>query len=63
MKALAALAVMAVLATGCVSVESDDIHRKPTTGQELMDLAKAHEKGLLSDEEYKRERRKILKDN
>lgn len=61
MKVFAVLAAVAIL-SGCVSVESDDIHRKPTTGQQLIDLAKAHEQGLISDEEYKRERREILED-
>ena len=60
MRTLATLAVLAVLTTGCISVDSEDINREPTTGQQLIDLAEAHEKGLISDEEYKRERRKIL---
>lgn len=63
MKLLVVLALTAIFTTGCVSVESDDIRREPTTGQELIDLAKAHENGLLSDEEYQRERRKVLRDN
>ena len=62
MRTLAILAVATVL-TGCIHVDSDDIERTPTTGQQLIDLAEAHEKGLISDSEYKEERRKILDDD
>lgn len=31
-----------------------------TTGQQLMDLKKAHESGAISQEEYDKERQKIL---
>jgi hypothetical protein len=63
MRTFAVIAVIAALTTGCVSVQKDDTRHQPTVGQELIDLNKAHEKGLLSDEEFKRERRRILKDN
>lgn len=33
---------------------------KPTQGQELIDLQKAHETGALSDEEYERMRNEIV---
>lgn len=62
MKLLAAVAVLALL-SGCLSVDSDDVTHEPTTGQQLIDLNLAHEQGLISDEEYKRERREILEDN
>ncbi len=32
-----------------------------TMGQELMDLEKAHQAGILTDREYKKAKRKILK--
>ncbi|MEE4203635.1 MAG: SHOCT domain-containing protein [Halieaceae bacterium] len=62
MRLFAAVAVLALL-SGCLSVDSDDVIHEPTTGQQLIDLNRAHEQGLISDEEYKRERREILEDN
>lgn len=34
--------------------------RTTTTGQELLDLQKAHESGAVSDREYESQRKKIL---
>lgn len=62
MRVVAAIAVLALL-SGCLSVDSDDIEHTPTTGQQLIDLARAHEQGLISEQEYERERREILEDN
>lgn len=62
MRIIAAIAVIAAL-SGCISVDKEDVQYTPTTGQQLIDLEKAHQEGLLSDEEYKRERREILDDN
>jgi hypothetical protein len=36
------------------------VSAKPTKGQELMDLKKAHETGAISAEEYERARQKLL---
>lgn len=64
MKSLTIAVVLAIATlAGCVHVDSDDVSRSPTTGQQLIDLAKAHEQGLLSDEEYKRKRADILDDH
>jgi hypothetical protein len=35
--------------------------KKHTTGQELIDLQKAHENGAISDEEYEKQKAAILK--
>jgi hypothetical protein len=35
--------------------------KKHTTGQELIDLQKAHENGAISDEEYEKQKEAILK--
>ena len=34
--------------------------KKQTTGQELIDLQKAHESGAIDDEEYERKKEQIL---
>ena len=34
--------------------------KKHTTGQELIDLQKAHESGAISDEEYEKQKEAIL---
>ncbi len=34
--------------------------KKHTTGQELIDLQKAHENGAISDEEYEKQKEAIL---
>lgn len=34
--------------------------RTTTTGQELMDLQKAHQEGVISDKEFERQKKKIL---
>ncbi|WOO39462.1 SHOCT domain-containing protein [Rubellicoccus peritrichatus] len=34
--------------------------RTTTTGQELMDLQKAHQQGVISDREFERQKKKIL---
>ena len=36
--------------------------RQVTTGQELIDLDKAHKDGLITDKEYKKNKEKILKE-
>jgi hypothetical protein len=48
---------------GCAwSVGSRDgeTYVRPTQGQELIDLQRAHESGALSDAEYEAQRQKIL---
>lgn len=44
--------------TGCIKVDTST--RTPTIGAELIDLARAKELGMLSDEECNRMRRKVL---
>ena len=52
--------VMVLLTTGCGGA---DVHTKTTTtttGQELMDLKKAYDTGVISEGEYDRKREEIL---
>ena len=35
-------------------------HRGTTLGQELMDLKKAHDQGVISDSDYESQREKLL---
>jgi hypothetical protein len=51
------------LLSGCAwSVGSRDgeSYVRPTPGQELIDLQRAHESGALSDAEYEAQRQKVL---
>ena len=63
-KLLAATAVVLLSAalTGCgggsTTVQAGE---QQTKGQELLDLQKAHESGVISDKEYETEKKKILK--
>lgn len=50
-----------LLASGCaVGVGNTDGDRRPTTGQELLDLQKARDSGALSPEEFEAQRQRIL---
>lgn len=46
---LAMLAAIALVQGGCISAS---MTRNVTTGQELIDLQKAHEAGVINDGEY-----------
>lgn len=65
MKLFKALIVSGVLVcglSGCAMLNRVDVeyHRTTTIGQELMDLQKAKEKGVISDEEYFNTKKEIL---
>jgi hypothetical protein len=65
MKLFKALIVMGVLVcglSGCAMLNRVDVeyHRTTTIGQELLDLQKAKEKGVISDEEYFNTKKEIL---
>lgn len=57
-----ALLLAAALA-GCWGGGADvrNSTRSTTVGQELIDLERAHEQGLLDQREYERQRRRILR--
>jgi len=46
---------------GGSKVETQQEFRTTTTGQELLDLKKARDAGAISNEEYEKQRTKILK--
>jgi len=63
--AAAAVALSAiVLLSGCLALEVGGNEKredkKPTTGQQLIDLKKAHDAGAISDEEYEAQKAKVL---
>ncbi len=65
MKTLKELIMAGVLAagvTGCAMLNRVDVeyHRTTTIGQELLDLQKAKEKGVISDEEYFNAKKDVL---
>ena len=49
--------------TGCAMFNKGQLHynRTTTVGQELVDLQTAKEKGALTDEEYEKVKKEILK--
>jgi hypothetical protein len=51
--------------SGCLSFGGGDENiqqtRTTTTGQELMDLKAAYDKGIISEREYNQQREKLLK--
>ncbi|HMO66222.1 MAG TPA: SHOCT domain-containing protein [Verrucomicrobiota bacterium] len=56
----AALAAV-VLAAGCaVGVGNTEGGVRPTAGQELLDLQKARDSGVISQEEFEQQRTRIL---
>ena len=46
---------------GRAKVETTDITTTTPLGQELMDLQKAYEQGIITEEEYKEAKEKIIK--
>lgn len=57
------LALALALMAGCWGGGADvrNSNRSTTVGQELIDLQRAHEQGLIDDREYQRQRRRVLK--
>jgi len=53
--------VMGGLFVGCGGGSTNVQQSSTTLGQELTDLQAAHEKGLMSDKEYEKARKKIMK--
>ena len=53
--------VMGGLFVGCSGGSTNVQQSSTTLGQELTDLEAAHEKGLLTEKEYKKAREKIMK--
>jgi len=64
MRSIAALAVCLVACaatlSGCGGRSSDNDNRSTTVGQELQDLEAARNKGLLTEDDYQRQREAIL---
>jgi hypothetical protein len=62
---LSLLIVMGIIFSGCCtrpSTSTTDVSATTTTkGQELLDLDTAHEKGLLTEKEYEKQKEQILK--
>ena len=50
--------LLVVLCTGCVRVDTGDVI--PTLGEQIMDLAKARESGVISDEEFRSMKRRLF---
>ena len=50
--------VLVGLACSCVRVETGDV--EPTIGEQMIDLVRAREVEAISDEEFKKMRRKVL---
>ncbi len=59
----AALLAGAAILTGCVLGNSAEVHRhrSTTVGQELIDLERAKENGLVDEHEYRGLRKNIIK--
>ena len=56
--------VFGLLLSGCGGGGAEtEIKQAPQTtlGQELLDLEKAHEKGVISDEEYEKLKKEVIK--
>ena len=61
---ITALMILLAVSTGCVAAignKGTERSREGTTlGQELIDLKKAMEAGLLTEQQYQRERNRLL---
>ncbi|NNJ26407.1 SHOCT domain-containing protein [Alienimonas chondri] len=55
-----ALVATPLLGVGCVSLGEWDFSRKPTIGQQLLDLKAARDGGAVSQEEYQTKRLELL---
>jgi len=51
---------LGLAACGGGGADIESTTKTTTKGQELMDLQKAYEDGILTEEEYQKERKKIL---
>lgn len=60
--AMVALLVFSLVLAGCGGSKTE-IKASPQTtlGQELMDLDKAHKEGIITDDEYKKKKKDIMK--
>jgi hypothetical protein len=56
--------VLSLVCSGCLSFGGGDENiqqtKTTTTGQELMDLKAAYDKGIISEREYNQQREKLL---
>lgn len=63
--AAATLSLLIVILAGCwgggADVRNSNSNRSTTVGQELIDLQKAYDQGLISEREYERTRKRILR--
>ncbi|MCC7299855.1 MAG: hypothetical protein IT583_02120 [Verrucomicrobia bacterium] len=61
-KAMIVAGVLVIGVSGCAMLNRVDVAytRTTTIGQELLDLQKAKEKGVISDEEYFNAKKEIL---
>ena len=60
---LAALIGLAPLIVGCGGSKANVETRSTTKGQELMDLEKAYKSGIITEKEYEKQKKEILKGN
>ena len=58
---LAALIALAPNVIGCGGGGARVETRSTTKGQELMDLEEAYEKGIITEKEYNKQKKRILK--
>lgn len=57
---LTGLLFFSVVVSGCGGGGAEIQSTSTTLGQELMDLDKAHEQGVLTDKEYKKAKKRLL---
>lgn len=57
---IVAISLLAAILAGCGIGPITTTTQEATQGQQLLDLKKAYDQGILSDEEYQRERSEIL---
>jgi hypothetical protein len=59
-----AVALLLVISAGCGSTKvSTQTNTNASVGQQLMDLQKAHQQGLVNDKDYEELREAIIKKN
>jgi uncharacterized membrane protein len=61
--AIVVLVIFGFILNGCGSSTKTEIKQAPQTtlGQELMDLDKAHKAGIITDDEYNKKKKEIMK--
>ena len=60
--AIAGLLIISLVLGGCGGSKTEIKESPQTTlGQELMDLDKAHQQGIITDDEYKKKKKDIMK--